>query len=65
MLGWRRDRPGAMMAAPHVRHPAVIARPACAPSAIRAVLAANADAGVLHRYEDELDVALRAGQGAR
>ena len=34
-----------------------MARPACAPAAIRAVLAANADAAVLRRYDDELDAA--------
>ena len=45
------------MTSPHARHHAVMARPACTPSAIRAVLAANADAGVLRRYEDELDAA--------
>ena len=32
-------------------------RPACTPSAIRAVLAANADAEVLRRYDADLDVA--------
>ena len=35
----------------------VLDRPACTPSAIRAVLAANADAGVLSRYDTELDAA--------
>jgi hypothetical protein len=35
----------------------VMARPACTPSAIRAVLAANADADVLRRYDNELDSA--------
>jgi hypothetical protein len=34
-----------------------MARPACTPAAIRAVLAANADADVLRRYDDELDTA--------
>jgi Family of unknown function (DUF6247) len=33
----------------------VMARPACTPAAIRAVLDANADATVLRRYDDELD----------
>jgi Family of unknown function (DUF6247) len=34
-----------------------VARPACTPAAIRAVLAANADADVLRRYDDDLDTA--------
>jgi Family of unknown function (DUF6247) len=34
-----------------------MARPACTPAAIRAVLAANADAHVLRRYDNELDAA--------
>jgi hypothetical protein len=34
-----------------------MARSACTPAAIRAVLAANADADVLRRYDDELDTA--------
>jgi hypothetical protein len=34
-----------------------MARPACTPAAIRAVLAANADTEVLRRYDDELDAA--------
>jgi hypothetical protein len=34
-----------------------MARPACTPAAIRAVLAANADADVLRRYDNELDAA--------
>ncbi len=34
------------MTSPHARHPLVMARPACTPAAIRAVLAANADAGL-------------------
>lgn len=38
-------------------HPAVIDRPACTPAAIRAVLAANADAAVLQSYDNELDAA--------
>jgi hypothetical protein len=45
------------MTAPHARHPQILARPACTPAAIRAVLAANADAAVLRRYDDELDAA--------
>ena len=39
------------------RRPQVLDRPACTPSAIRAVLAANADAAVLRRYDTELDAA--------
>jgi hypothetical protein len=34
-----------------------MARPACTPAAIRAVLAANADADVVRRYDDDLDTA--------
>lgn len=45
------------MTSPRARHPQVTARPACTPSAIRAVLAANADTAVLRRYDDELDAA--------
>jgi hypothetical protein len=45
------------MTAPDARHPQVLDRPACTPSAIRAVLAANADADVLQRYDAELDAA--------
>jgi hypothetical protein len=45
------------MTAPDPRHPPVLDRPACTPSAIRAVLAANADAAVLRRYDAELDAA--------
>jgi hypothetical protein len=45
------------MTAPNPRHPQVLDRPACTPSAIRAVLAANADAAVLRRYDAELDAA--------
>src|ERR1700690_4114889 len=43
------------MTAPDSRYPPVLDRPACTPSAIRAVLAANADAAVLQRYDAELD----------
>jgi Family of unknown function (DUF6247) len=35
----------------------ILDRPACTPSAIRAVLAANADADVLRRYDADLDTA--------
>ena len=36
---------------------APLARPACTPAAIRAVLAANAGPDVLRRYDEELDAA--------
>ena len=45
------------MTAPHARQPQVLPRPACTPTAIRAVLAANADGDVLQRYDQELDAA--------
>jgi Family of unknown function (DUF6247) len=45
------------MTAPDPRRPQVLDRPACTPAAIRAVLAANADADVLRRYDAELDAA--------
>jgi hypothetical protein len=45
------------MTAPHARQPQVLPRPACTPTAIRAVLAANADAGILRRYDEDLDAA--------
>jgi hypothetical protein len=45
------------MTAPNPRRPQVLDRPACTPAAIRAVLAANADADVLRRYDAELDAA--------
>lgn len=43
--------------APPPAHSEVMARPACTAAAIRAVLAANADADVLRRYDNELDAA--------
>jgi Family of unknown function (DUF6247) len=45
------------MTAPEARRPQILDRPACTPSAIRAVLAANADAAVLRRYDADLDAA--------
>ena len=45
------------MTAPHARQPQVLPRPACTPTAIRAVLAANADGSVLQRYDEDLDAA--------
>jgi Family of unknown function (DUF6247) len=46
------------MTAPHARQPQVRPRPACTPTAIRAVLAANADSGTLQRYDQDLDARL-------
>ena len=40
-----------------VRQPQVLPRPACTPTAIRAVLAANADGDILQRYDEDLDAA--------
>jgi hypothetical protein len=45
------------MTTPRAERPRILPRPACTPAAIRAVLAANADAGVLQRYDQELDAA--------
>jgi hypothetical protein len=45
------------MTAPHARPPQILPRPACTPAAIRAVLAANADAAVLRHYDADLDTA--------
>ena len=45
------------MTTPQARHPQPLARPACTPAAIRAVLAANADPAVLLRYDHDLDAA--------
>jgi Family of unknown function (DUF6247) len=45
------------MTTPHAERAPVPPRPACTPAAIRAVLAANADADVLQRYDHELDAA--------
>jgi len=45
------------MTTPHARRHQVMTRPACTPAAIRAVLAAKADADVLRHYDDELDAA--------
>jgi Family of unknown function (DUF6247) len=46
-----------MMTASHAGRPQLRPRPACTPAAIRAVLAANAHADVLQRYDRELDAA--------
>jgi len=45
------------MTAPHARRPEVLPRPACTPTAIRAVLAANAGGDILQRYDEDLDAA--------
>ena len=45
------------MTAPHARQSQVLPRPACTPTAIRAVLAANADGEILQRYDEDLDAA--------
>jgi hypothetical protein len=45
------------MTAPHAGQPRVLPRPACTPTAIRAVLAANADGDILQRYDEDLDAA--------
>jgi hypothetical protein len=48
---------GLLMSVPHAGAPQILPRPACTPSAIRAVLAANADAAVLQQYDEDLDAA--------
>ena len=53
------------MTAPHARQPQVLPRPACTPTAIRAVLAANADAGILQRYDEDLDAAFEQAREQR
>ena len=45
------------MTAPYARQPQVLPRPACTPTAIRAVLAANAGGDILQRYDEDLDAA--------
>jgi hypothetical protein len=57
MLGSDSSRLGDAMTASDARQSTIMDRPACTPSAIRAVLAANADAEVLHRYDADLDAA--------
>jgi hypothetical protein len=58
-LCWAERRPTGelLMTAPHARQPQVLPRPACTPTAIRAVLAANADGDILQRYDEDLDAA--------
>ena len=53
------------MTAPNARQPQALPRPACTPTAIRAVLAANADGNVLRRYDEDLDAAFETGPRAR
>jgi Family of unknown function (DUF6247) len=57
MLGEAPIRREPPMTAPNARQSQILPRPACTPAAIRAVLAANADATVLQRYDDDLDAA--------
>jgi hypothetical protein len=45
------------MTVPHGRQPRALPRPACTPTAIRAVPAAKADGVILQRYDEDLDVA--------
>jgi hypothetical protein len=45
------------MTAPRPGEPAALARRACTPAAVRTVLAANADADRLRRYDADLDAA--------
>lgn len=45
------------MTAPQPGNAPGLARPACTPAAIRAVLAANAGPAILRRYDEELDAA--------
>jgi Family of unknown function (DUF6247) len=45
------------MTAPDSSRPQVLDRPACTPAAIRAVLAANADAAVVRHCDADLDAA--------
>jgi hypothetical protein len=52
------------MTAPDTKGHQILARPACTPSAIRAVLAANADAAVLRRYDADLDAAYEQARKA-
>jgi Family of unknown function (DUF6247) len=53
------------MTAPHARQPQVLPRPACTPTAIRAVLAANADSDILQRYDEDLDAAYEQAREQR
>ena len=45
------------MTGSHAGHSQALPRPACTPTAIRAVLAANGDPEVLLRYDSDLDAA--------
>jgi hypothetical protein len=57
MLGERRPTGELLMTAPYARQPQVLPRPACTPTAIRAVRAACADGDILQRYDEDLDAA--------
>jgi hypothetical protein len=57
MLGETATRRGAADDRAAWQQPEVLPRPACRPTAIRAVLAANADGDVLQRYDEDLDAA--------
>lgn len=52
------------MTAPEAKGHQILDRPACTPSAIRAVLAANADPAVLRRYDADLDAAYEQARNA-
>jgi hypothetical protein len=58
-LCWAKRGPAGelLMTASHARQPQVLPRPACTPTAIRAVLAATAGGDVLQRYGEDLDAA--------
>jgi Family of unknown function (DUF6247) len=45
------------MTAPYARQPQALPRPACTPTATRAVLAVNAGGDILQRYDGDLDAA--------
>ena len=57
MLRLKAHLPGGAMTASGASGHQILDRPACTPSAIRAVLAANAGAPVIRRYGAELDAA--------
>jgi hypothetical protein len=58
------DSKEAPMSAPEPSTPKILPRPAETPSAIRAVLAANADPGVVERFDKSLDVAWSEAKAA-
>jgi hypothetical protein len=58
--------PGAAaVSVPQAEGPSALDRPACTPSAIRAVLALNATPAVLARYDQELDAAFEQARHDR